>query len=203
MSHNTWIHRFVRLGVRPLAHTRLTPNHVTTMRLATGVAAAAAYAAGTADGYFWGGVLFVASILLDRADGELARLGGKATPWGHTYDLCVDALCNAIIFLGLGWGLRDGALGLWAPAMGALAGLSVAAILFMTLKTEALGGQRAGEIKGVAGFDPDDAIAVVPVVVWLGWPRELLIAAAIGAPAFALFALALLRRRQKRLRSRA
>jgi len=200
MSHNTWIHRFVRLGVRPIAHGRLTPNHVTTLRLLTGVAAAAAYATGDAEGYFWGGVLFVVSVLLDRADGELARLGGKSTSWGHTYDLCVDSLCNAIIFLGLGLGLRDGPLGLWAPVMGAVAGLAIAAILFMTLKTEALGGQRAGEIKGAAGFDPDDAILAVPVIVWLGWPHGLLVAAAIGAPAFALFALALLRHRQQRLR---
>ena len=203
MSHDTWIHRFVRPGVRPIARSRLTPNHVTTLRLITGVAAAAAYAIGGADGYFWGGVLFVASVLLDRADGELARLGGKSTPWGHTYDLCVDSLCNAIVFLGLGLGLRDGPLGLWAPTLGVLAGAAIAAILFMTLKAEAMAGQRAGEIKGAAGFDPDDAVVIVPLAVWLGWPQGLLIAAAVGAPAFALFVFAVLRRRsRRRLRAR-
>ena len=30
----TWAHRFARLLVRPLAHTGLTPNHLTTLRLA-------------------------------------------------------------------------------------------------------------------------------------------------------------------------
>lgn len=201
MSHNTWIHRLVRPAVRPLAHSRLTPNHVTTLRLIAGAAAAAAYARGDADGYLWGGVLFIVSVLLDRADGELARLGGKATRWGHTYDLCVDSFCNAIVFVGLGWGLRAGPFGPWAVALGVLAGVAIAAILFMTLKMEALAGPRAGELKGAAGFDPDDAVVVVPLAVWLGWPQELLIAAAIGAPAFALFVLIVLRQRRRRLRA--
>ncbi len=201
MSHNTWIHRFVRPAVRPLAHSRLTPNHVTTLRLIAGTAAAGAYALGTEAGYLWGGVLFVASILFDRADGELARLGGKATRWGHVYDLCVDSFCNAIVFVGLGWGLRGGALGPWAVALGVLAGAAIAAILFMTLKIEALAGPRAGELEGAAGFDPDDAIAIVPLAVWMGWPKALLVAAAIGAPAFAVLVFAVLQRRRRRLRA--
>ncbi len=41
MSHNTWIHRAVRVAVRPLAAGPITPNQVTTLRLAVGLGAAA------------------------------------------------------------------------------------------------------------------------------------------------------------------
>ena len=186
MSHNTWIHRIVRTAVRPLAATPVTPNHLTTVRLGVGLAAAVALAAG-AEGRDAGAGLFLLGMLLDRADGELARASGKSSPWGHTYDLISDAVCNVAAFLGLGIGLRDGLFGLWAPAMGAVAGAAIAAILWLVMALERRHGARAGELGASAGFDPDDALLVVPVAVWLGFGDGLLAAAAIGAPAFAVF----------------
>ena len=195
MSHNTWIHRIVRVGVRPLVATPVTPNHLTTLRLITGLAAAAAFAVGDETWRAWGAAVFVVSVLLDRADGELARLGGKTSPWGHKYDLIADALSNSLVFAGLGLGLRDSALGFWAVAMGVAAGLAIAAILYLVLRLEALEGARAGELPSAAGFDVDDAILAVPVLVWLGWAEGLLVAATIGAPAFALLLYTKIRRR--------
>ena len=186
MSHNTWLHRIVRVGVRPLVATPVTPNQLTTLRLASGLAATAAFAVGDETWRVWGAALFVVSVLLDRADGELARLGGKTSPGGHKYDLVADTLCNSLIFVGLGLGLRDGAFGLWAVAMGVAAGLAIAAVLSLVLRLEALGGARASELPSVAGFDADDAILAVPVLVWLGWSEGLLVAAVIGAPAAAV-----------------
>lgn len=197
MSHNTWIHRVVRHGVRPLVGSRITPNHLTGLRLVTGIAATAAFAVGTPGWRAWGGAIFLVSLLLDRADGELARLGGKTSPWGHKFDLVSDAFCNAVVFVGIGFGLRYGDFGLWATAMGALAGAAIVTILWLTLRIEAARGERAGEIKGVAGFDPDDAMFVVPPIIWAGWPEALLVAAAIGAPVFAGVMYAILRRRQR------
>ncbi len=47
MSHDTWIHRVARVTVvKPLVHTAVRPNQVTTVRLLTGIAAAAALAIG-------------------------------------------------------------------------------------------------------------------------------------------------------------
>ncbi len=199
MSHDTWIHRIVRVGVRPLVNTPVTPNHLTTLRIATGLAATGAFATGTPGGYAWGGGVFVVSMLLDRADGELARLGGKTSPFGHKFDLIGDAFCNAIVFAGLGFGLRDGSLGLWGAVLGAIAGAGIAAILTLMLRMETLEGEGAGEIHGAAGFDIDDAVIVVPLCAWTGWTQPLVVAASIGAPAFAVFVYVKFRRRLRRV----
>ncbi len=187
MSHNTWIHRTVRVAVRPLVATPLTPNHVTIVRLVTGLAAAGAFAHGGEAWRHWGAGIFLLSMFLDRADGELARLSGKSSARGHFFDLISDALSNALAFAGLGIGLRDSMFGTWAPLMGLVAGAAIAAILLLVVRLEDLHGARAGELRGAAGFDPDDAMLVVPLAVWLGGADWLLLAAAVGAPGFALF----------------
>ncbi len=187
MSHDTWMHRSMRVAVRPLAASPVTPNQVTTLRLAVGLAAAAAFAHGDEAWRHWGAGIFLLGMLLDRADGELARLSGKSSSSGHTYDLLSDALSNALAFLGLGLGLRHGGFGAWAPFMGLAASLAIAAILWLVVRVEERHGQRAAELGAAAGFDPDDALLVVPVAVWLGFSQALLAAAAVGAPVFALF----------------
>lgn len=187
MSHNTWIHKAARVVARPLARTPVTPNQVTTLRLVIGLAAAAALAEGGTDWRHWGAGIFVLAMFLDRLDGELARISGKTSPWGHQYDLFSDTLTNALAFLGLGVGLRAGEFGAWAPAMGLVAGLAIAAILWLVVRMESRHGARAGELGSAAGFDPDDAMIVLPVLVWLGLSDRLLVAACLGAPVFAIF----------------
>lgn len=195
MSHDTWIHKIARATiVRPLAKTSVTPNQVTTVRIFAGVGASMALAHGGADVANYGAVLFVLSMLLDRADGDLARLTGRTSPGGHTYDLFADALCNALIFVGLGIGLRFGGFDLWSILMGLLAGAAVATILMLVIRIENLQGARAAEIGSFFGFDPDDAMLAVPIAVLLGWSEQLLMAAAIGAPAFALLFIFLFRK---------
>ncbi len=184
------------MAVRPLVKTPVTPNHLTTLRLATGLAAAGALAVGASPWQHIGAAIFVVSLVLDRADGELARLAGKTTPWGHTYDLIADAASDTLIFVGLGVGLRESALGLWAIPMGMAAGAAVAAIFWLIMRIEAVEGQRAAELPSVAGFDVDDTILIVPVAVWLGGSVPLLVAAIIGAPAFAMFFVRVLLRRR-------
>ncbi|MBM3581515.1 MAG: CDP-alcohol phosphatidyltransferase family protein [Alphaproteobacteria bacterium] len=189
MSHDTWIHHVARVVVRPLAKTAVTPNQLTTVRLATGIAAAGTLAVGHDPWPDVAAGVFVLAMVLDRADGELARMTGKTSPFGHTYDLIADALCNALIFVALGAASRDSVYGYWAMPMGIAAGLAVAAILGMVVRVEKAAGARAAELGGFAKFDPDDAMLVVPLAIWLGGASILLVAAAVGAPLFAaLFA---------------
>ncbi len=86
-----WDARLARLLVFPLKDTRITPNHLTTVRLAAGLAAAAAFLPGT---YGWSNIaalLLILSNFLDHTDGELARISGKSSRIGHVYDLASDA----------------------------------------------------------------------------------------------------------------
>jgi len=126
-------------------------------------------------------------MLLDRADGDFARMTGRTSAGGHVFDLVTDSLCNSLIFVGLAIGFVGGTLGWWAIVLGALAGGGVAAVLFLVLRVEAAEGQGAAGPPSVGVFDADDAMLAIPVAVWLGLSQELLVAAAVGAPLFALY----------------
>ena len=185
MSHSTWIHRVARVGVKPLVNTQVTPNQLTTLRLVSGLCAAALFAVNP-DWNLYAALIFILGMILDRADGELARMSGKTSSWGHTYDLVSDGLCNSLVFVGIGIGLWQGAFGLWAPLMGMAAGLAVGYILWLVLQLENLEGHRAAELGAKGGFDADDGMIAIPIAVLLGWVEPLLVAASIGAPLFAL-----------------
>lgn len=185
MSHHTWIHKLARVTiVRPLVGTRVTPNHLTTLRVIFGVGAAGLLIVG--DSFFsnLGAIAFLASMLLDRADGDYARLSGQTSPQGHMYDLISDTICNALIFVGLGIGLRGSDYGNDSILMGLGAGVAVSIILMLVIRIEKLKGARAAEVGNLFGFDADDAMLLVPIAILLGWSEPLLLAASIGAPAF-------------------
>ncbi len=184
MSHDTWAHKLVLVAVRPLARTAVTPNQVTTARLITGLAAVAMLASGETPWVAAGGALYIFSMLLDRADGLLARLTGTSSRWGHVYDLICDYTVTALLFLGIGVGLRDGGLGWWAAALGLIAGVSVTAIFWIAYKIDALTPPERSPIPGAGGFDPDDTLFVAGPLAWLGWLQPFLILAAVGAPLF-------------------
>jgi len=159
MSHHTWIHKIARLTVsKPLAATRVSPNQITMARLTLGLTAAGFLALGDETWRNIGAGVFVLAMVLDRADGDLARLTGRTSPDGHVFDLISDSICNAIIFVGLGIGLRDGEYGLYSVLLGLLAGSAVATILWLVIRIEELEGAGSAELGSIAGFDPDDAM---------------------------------------------
>ena len=100
MSHNTWIHRIARVTiVKPLVSSRVTPNQLTTARLATGIAAAAAVGSGVDLWRDVGAAIFVLSVLLDRAAGDLARLTGRTSPSGHRYDMIAGPIMTTLEYI--------------------------------------------------------------------------------------------------------
>jgi phosphatidylglycerophosphate synthase len=180
MAHNTWTHRMARVCVRPLVGSPVTPNHLTTVRLALGLGACAALAAGTRAGEIWGGVLWVLSAFFDRADGELARLAGRSSPLGHAYDYATDVALNALFFVAVGVGLRHTALGRWALVLGLVAGVALAVDALVAEQLE-----RRDKVKtypGTAGFDFDDVVYLFGPAAWLGWLLPLLVGTAAVAP---------------------
>lgn len=189
MSHDTWFHRVARAAVRPLVGSAVTPNHLTTLRLLLGLAAAGAFAIGSDSARDWGAGLFLLAMLLDRMDGELARLAQASSLFGHRYDLVTDALCESLAFIALGYGLSGGPFGRWALAMGLLAAVAIG-LTFILLNWSGSPETRAArEVRLSPRFDPDDALIAVPFAIWLGQAEGLLAAAALGAPLFAFFVL--------------
>ncbi len=176
-----------------MVYTPVTPNHLTTARLISGLAAATVWAFGLNLG---GAILFAVSILLDRADGELARQQGSASSFGHRYDIVTDAVSNAAVMIGIGYGLREGPLGAWALGAGIIAGLAIAYVLLAMVRREREAGEGAAAFAAVGGFDADDAMLVIPVGMALGLGNPLIVAAAIGAPAAALIITVKFRRRR-------
>jgi phosphatidylglycerophosphate synthase len=167
--------------VRPLIGTGVTPNHITTARLITGLAAAAALVPGTPDWTWWGGWLWLLSAFLDRADGELARIGNMATPEGRAWDCLVDNIVNPVFFVAIGIGLRHSVLGDWAIPLGLVAGV---ALFFCGYWSEALEQRMHLSVKaysGAFGFDIDDLLYLFAPLAWLDWLAPILVGAAIGA----------------------
>ncbi len=189
MNTKPWDARVANFLVRPLRNTGVTPNHITTLRLLTGLAAAGAFAVGHKSWVNWGALLFVVSNVIDHADGELARLTGKTSKWGHYYDLYSDALVQILLFVGMGYGLRDSGLGTWGLPMGIVAGLSIAVIFFLRMIIEDRKGKSAIEQPYFAGFEMEDVLYLLVPVTWFGWLPHFLMAAAVGSPIFALWTL--------------
>ena len=188
-SEKPWDARLAWKLVYPFRNSRLTPNHLTTLRLLFGIAACLALSQG---GYFWlntGTILFCISNFLDHTDGELARLTGKTSRFGHYYDLISDALVNILLFLGIGIGLVQTRLGLFAIPMGCLAGFAVAAIFHMRHEIESAVGKTLARQPNVGVMEAEDVLYLLPVISLSGQVVPFLLLASIGAPLFALWVL--------------
>ena len=185
-----WDARLARRLVTPLKDSRATPNHLTTVRLAAGLAAAAAFLPGT---YGWtniGALLMVLSNFLDHTDGELARISGKTSRIGHIYDLASDALVTVLLFLaiGIGVGTRVGSLLQLPPALlGLVAGSAVALIFYLRMRIEERVGKSGTQQGSLAGFETEDILYLMPMVTLCNGLTNFLVAAAIGAPLFAIW----------------
>ena len=96
---------------RRLAPTPITPNMVSVLGALCVVGAAFAYAQNA-----WpvsallGLALHMAWHVVDGADGDLARLTGKASPIGEMVDGLCDYLSHMVLYLVLGW-MLSGVLG--------------------------------------------------------------------------------------------
>ena len=186
MVGDSWTHKLARFLILPLVNTAVTPNHLTTLRLISGLAACTAFAIGSDNWNFWGGILWIFSALMDRADGELARITGKTSRWGHQYDYFCDVLITSLFFLGIGIGLRDSSIGYLTIVCGILAMSAViAAEVFAEIIDQAQMDTGEKAYPGIAGFDFDDVLYLFAPVVWLDLHYWFLIAASVGAPAFA------------------
>jgi archaetidylinositol phosphate synthase len=187
LSPRTWDARLARRLVRPLKDSWVTPNHLTTLRLLTGIAGAACL---MQDGYAWancGALLIVLSNFVDHTDGELARISGKSSRLGHFYDLFSDALVTILLFVSLGIGISGQFQQASVPPvlLGSIAGVAVALIFYLRMRIEALAGKTATKQASVANFETEDVLYLLPLVTLTGAIAPFLMVASIGAPLLA------------------
>src|SRR5882762_2360830 len=201
-AQRPWDARLARRLVTPLKDSRATPNHLTTVRLAVGLAAAAAFMPGT---YGWtniGALLMVLSNFLDHTDGELARISGKTSRIGHIYDLISDTVVTILLFLaiGIGVGAKVGSVLQMPPALlGLVAGSAVALIFFLRMRIEELAGKTASKQASLGGFETEDVLYLLPLVTVFNGLTPFLVTAFVGAPLFAVWVVIDYRRVPHRL----
>ena len=185
-----WDARLARRLVTPLKDSWVTPNHLTTVRLAVGLAAAAAFLPGT---YGWSNVaavLLILSNFLDHTDGELARVSGKSSRIGHIYDLASDAAVTVMLFIAIGVGVggkSGSALRISPAALGLVAGCAIALIFYLRLRIENMAGKQASRQASLGGFETEDVLYLLPLVTLSDSVTPFLLAAALCAPLFAVW----------------
>jgi phosphatidylglycerophosphate synthase len=179
MIDRPWDAQLAAWLVRPLVDTAIHPNALTTVRLVVGLVGALLFAGGA---HFNLAALFIVlSNFLDHTDGELARLSGKTSAFGHRYDLLSDALVTVGLFVGLGVGLRT-EFGNLAIVYGTAAGIAVAGIFQLRNVIETRFGKSATRQANFGGFETEDVLYLIPLVTLSGQQGLFLCAAAIGAP---------------------
>jgi len=107
-----WALAPARLLARRLSPTRVRPNHLTLA--ATGLMLVAATLVATLGPRLWGqltiAMALALALVLDTADGHLARLQGTASELGRWLDASLDELSDMVLHGAIAWGayLRDG-----------------------------------------------------------------------------------------------
>ena len=171
--------RYVEIpGARGMNAIGLTPNAITLLGFAVCVAGAALTALGWP---LYGGIVFLAGGILDLFDGALARLTGRASPFGALLDSVFDRLGEAALFVGLGvYYLLDDGLPpaqLLVSMLAVLLGLVFSqGVSYLRARGEGLGAfTRAGimtrtERVAILGAGLiAEGLSPVPIMVWVLW----------------------------------
>ena len=161
-----WDQRLAYFLIRPFKNTSLHPNHLTTLTLILGQSAAWMFAMAMEKMAWLAALLYILAVFSDHLDGELARMTGKTSSFGHHYDYIVGGINYTALFIGIGLGLQDSALGIWAIILGFSAGLSNPIILYLRMTMEKRHGAQAVEHPGYAGFEIEDFIYLIGPITW-------------------------------------
>ncbi|MDZ7393965.1 MAG: CDP-alcohol phosphatidyltransferase family protein [candidate division KSB1 bacterium] len=176
------------LALRP---TPVTPNMVTLVAMAVGVASGYFFAHGTNRGALLGAIFLMIANVLDCTDGQLARLRGTSSRLGKTLDGLADMVVYVSIFAGvaIAMGHSSGAM-TWWWVYAVLAGVSVIIhiiffdffkneLIFYAIpayheKVEPIARLRAErERLGRSAFDRIHRLLLTLYIAFYGWERAL------------------------------
>jgi len=173
---------YSRYIARWAAHRGLTPNQVTTISMAIGVLAAAAFATGSRPGLIAGAVLLQAAFTADCVDGQLARYTRTFSKVGAWLDSIFDRAKEYVVFAGLAIGASRGfGDDVWV--------LAVAAMTLQSVRHIADFSFGASEYQAIAAeqrppLEVPGEVGLATVTVPTGpAPSPLLVEPAAGVPA--------------------
>ena len=179
---------------------RLSPNAITLVATAVGVAAAVAFTKGTYAAGILGALLFQLAAIVDCCDGEVARLTFTESPLGEQLDIMTDNVVHMAIFASIGWGAfvaqggwQGSASRPWLPlALGGAAVFANAVSLWLVTRAKAIGKRQGWSnpeqaarvefiLKNMASRDFSVILLLFAVIGKLSW---FLWITAIGANVF-------------------
>ncbi|MFF3444805.1 CDP-alcohol phosphatidyltransferase family protein [Streptosporangium sp. NPDC002721] len=125
-----FVSTYSRFIARWAARRGLTPNQVTLISIALGVAAALCFATGERAGMVAGGVLIYFAFVFDCVDGQVARYARKFGVLGAWLDATFDRFKEYVVFAGLAVGAAVSGVGdVWTLALIALGVQSIKHLL--------------------------------------------------------------------------
>ncbi|MDX8392377.1 MAG: CDP-alcohol phosphatidyltransferase family protein [Mariprofundaceae bacterium] len=202
------INRRISLAVtRCLMNTSVSPNQMTLVSTAIGLAAALCFLSPVYGLQLTGALLFLLHSILDGCDGELARLKFMDSRLGGILDFWSDNLVHMAVFtcMGIGWGLTSGETWPFALAAGATGGTFLSAALVYThsmreqkengpLYTSVSTSTKKTKPTQLADtLSRRDFIYLVLLLALFGKAQWFVLPAAIGAPLFAVLLVTIAR----------
>ena len=180
-----WDARLAAFLVRGLVGTPVTPNHITTVSLLLGLAAAGLFATGGTTAANWAAGLLILARFTDHMDGELARMADQASAFGHWYDYLVGGITYGALFLALGIGNSDGVLGAWAIPAGAFVAGFILLNMGLRMKMDRDYGSDTVGYPGVGGADLEDTVYLLGPITWFGALEYFFLLGCVGTLCFA------------------
>jgi phosphatidylglycerophosphate synthase len=184
--------RLSRLVSRRAVGWGVTPNQISMASLLVGLVGAWWLSRATLAGALIGFGLYAAAVVLDHADGEVARLALAESQLGEWLDVVVDTAVHAAVVLAMGVGTQTLGGG-HATLVGALAALGIV-LSAAAAKTAPATGTSVGRwLEGLGTRDGFYVMLVMFVVALTLWPTALpglMMVVAAGANAYWISRLA-------------
>ncbi len=186
-----WVDRPLSRLLSPrLSALGVAPNAVTLAGSTIGCLGALLLAQAGYWPHLWGALLFLAAVVLDGVDGEVARLTLRETRFGHYLDIITDNVVHVAVFCGIALGLNrtaPDARHLYALAL-LLVGFSLSALAaYLVLERRGRERQRGAPLmeRLIASLNSRDFAYLVVLLAFLDRLAWFLWGAAVGTYVFA------------------
>lgn len=188
------VERRISLAVtRRLVWTALTPNGMTGVSLAVGLAGAPFFLSAVPEWQVAGALLFLLHSILDGCDGEIARLKFLESAGGAALDFWGDNVVHVSVFscMALGWSIASGSP--WPLFLGVVAVASTLVAAFAVephkVAGPAQGGPRSAGARMADALANRDFIYLIIALAAFGKSAWFLVLVALGTPVFVLLRL--------------